>query len=69
VDLRALIDQQASGDMPEEILDRVFVAWTQLFGLITFETSGRLNSTIEARADYFDHHMNLMADLVGLPSS
>lgn len=66
VDLRALIAQRGS-TMPEEILDRVLVAWTQLFGLVSFEIFGRLDGTIEARADYFAHHMNVMADLVGLP--
>lgn len=66
VDLRALIVQQGA-NLSEEVLDRVFVAWTQLFGLVSFEVFGRLDGTIEARADYFAHHMNLMADLVGLP--
>jgi AcrR family transcriptional regulator len=65
-DLRRLIDER-TGDMPEERLDRVFVGWTHLFGLVNFELFGRLNGTIEARADYFDHHMSLMADLVGIP--
>ncbi|MFE3226793.1 TetR-like C-terminal domain-containing protein [Nocardia sp. NPDC059228] len=66
-DLRTLIEQQSS-DLPDDVLDRVFLAWTQLFGLITFEIFGRLDGTIEAVADYFTHHMNLMADLVGLPA-
>jgi AcrR family transcriptional regulator len=65
-DLRRVIEQYG-GDMPEERLDRVFLAWTQLFGLVNFEVFGRLNDTIEARADYFDHHMSLMADLAGIP--
>ncbi|MFF7941655.1 TetR/AcrR family transcriptional regulator [Nocardia gamkensis] len=65
-DLRRLIEQQSS-DLPEDVLDRVFVAWTQLFGLLSFEVFGRLNGIIDARADYFAHHMNVMADLVGLP--
>ncbi|MEU1550764.1 TetR/AcrR family transcriptional regulator [Nocardia sp. NPDC005745] len=65
-DLRRLIEQQPS-DLPEDVLDRVFVAWTQLFGLLNFEVFGRLNGIIGARADYFAHHMNVMADLVGLP--
>ncbi|WP_040864091.1 TetR/AcrR family transcriptional regulator [Nocardia exalbida] len=64
--LRRLIEQQSS-DLPEDVLDRVFVAWTQLFGLLNFEVFGRLNGIIDARADYFAHHMNVMADLVGLP--
>ncbi len=65
-DLRRLIDQR-DGDLPEERLDRVFVGWTHLFGLINFEVFGRLDGTIEARAEYFEHHMALMADLAGIP--
>jgi len=66
-DLRRLIEQRQQGEMPEELLDRVFVAWTHLFGLVNFEIFGRLAGTIEARREYFDHHMSLMADLTGLP--
>ncbi|WP_043723777.1 TetR/AcrR family transcriptional regulator [Nocardia asiatica] len=66
-DLRRLIEQKPPADMPEDVLDRVFAGWTQLFGLISFELFGRLNGTIDARDEYFHHHMNVMADLVGLP--
>ncbi|WP_054055706.1 TetR/AcrR family transcriptional regulator [Alloactinosynnema sp. L-07] len=65
-DLRRLIDQRP-GDLSEERLARVFACWTHLFGLINFEVFGRLDDTIEARADYFDHNMALMADLAGIP--
>ncbi|MCP2315707.1 transcriptional regulator, TetR family [Nocardia amikacinitolerans] len=73
-DLRALIErriqtEQLTGNLPEDVLDRVFAGWTQLFGLINFEIFGRLDGTIEARAEYFTHHMTLMADLVGLPDT
>lgn len=66
-DLRRLIDQQQQRDLPEERLDRVFIGWTHLFGLISFECFGRLDVMFEARAEYFDHHMALMADLAGIP--
>ena len=65
-DLRRVIDQYP-GDLPEERLDRVFAGWTHLFGLISFEVFGRLNDTIQARLEYFDHQMALMADLAGIP--
>ncbi|MFI7065997.1 TetR/AcrR family transcriptional regulator [Kribbella sp. NPDC050124] len=65
-DLRRLIDER-QGDLLEERLDRVLVAWTHLFGVLNFEVFGRLDDMIEARAEYFDHHMILMADLAGLP--
>jgi AcrR family transcriptional regulator len=66
-DMRRLIDEQGGG-ISEELLERVFVGWTHLFGLVSFEVFGRLEGTIEARGEYFDHQMGLMADLVGLPA-
>ncbi|MFD7848211.1 hypothetical protein ACFV4K_35495 [Nocardia sp. NPDC059764] len=60
---------QRAVEFAEEVLDRVFVGWTQPFGPVTFEIFGRLDGTIDAVADYFHHHMNLMADLVGLPAT
>ncbi|MEV8547585.1 TetR/AcrR family transcriptional regulator [Streptomyces sp. NPDC051572] len=65
-DLRRLIDEYP-GDLPEERLASVLAGWTHLFGLINFEVFGRLDGLIEARAEYFDHHMALMADLAGIP--
>jgi AcrR family transcriptional regulator len=66
-DLRRLIDQQGGG-IGEELLERVFAGWTHLFGLVSFEVFGRLDGTIEARREYFDHQMRLMADLAGIPA-
>ena len=66
-DLRRLI-RERQGNMLEERLDRVLVAWTHLYGVLNFEVFGRLDEMIEARAEYFDHHMVLMADLTGLPA-
>lgn len=65
-DLRRLIDRHPA-DLTAEQLDRVFAGWTHLFGLISFEVFGRLDGTIEACVEFFDHHMALMADLAGVP--
>jgi AcrR family transcriptional regulator len=65
-DLRRVIEQNP-GDLPEDRLDRAFVAWAHLFGVINFEVFGRMNDIIEARSEYFEHHMSFMADLVGIP--
>ncbi|MCR6484894.1 TetR/AcrR family transcriptional regulator [Amycolatopsis sp. OK19-0408] len=65
-DLRRLIEQQG-GDLPEERLDRALLAWTHLFGQVGFEVFNRLQDMIQARAEYFDHHMGLVADLAGVP--
>lgn len=65
-DLRRLIDQQGGG-LPEDRLDRALLAWTHLFGQVNFEVFNRLQDMIQARAEYFDHHMGLVADLAGVP--
>ncbi|WP_020646770.1 TetR/AcrR family transcriptional regulator [Amycolatopsis balhimycina] len=65
-DLRRLLDEQ-SATLPEQHLDRVLFAWTHLFGQVNFEVFHRLDAMIEARAEYFEHHMNLLADFAGLP--
>ncbi|MBO4208100.1 TetR/AcrR family transcriptional regulator [Micromonospora echinofusca] len=65
-DLAAISDLIAPG-LPEALLARGMAAWTQLFGLISFEIFGRLNNGLDHRDEYFDHQTRLMADLVGLP--
>jgi len=42
-------------------------AWSQLFGLVGFEVFGRLADMFEDPAAHFDHQMQTMADLAGLP--
>jgi AcrR family transcriptional regulator len=51
----------------EPVLATAFTLWTQLLGLTTFESFGRLDNLIEARADYFTHQLDVMADLASLP--
>lgn len=42
-------------------------AWSQLFGLVSFEVFGRLTGMFADPAGHFDHQMQTMADLAGLP--
>ena len=65
-ELRHTVDEVAPG-MPVEVFFAALVAWTQLFGLISFELFGRINRALPHRDEYFDHQIGLMADLVGLP--
>jgi AcrR family transcriptional regulator len=55
--------------LPPAVLARGMAGWTQLFGLISFELFGRLEQAVSHRAEYFDHQIDLMADLIGLPPS
>ncbi len=53
--------------LPGEILTRALIAWTQLFGMISFELFGHLVGSVDPTSAFFDHALNQMADFVGLP--
>lgn len=52
---------------PDRVLLAGLAAWTQLFGLISFEVFHRLDDLFCDRGEHFDHQMGSMADLAGLP--
>jgi len=54
--------------VPAEILAQGMIAWTEIFGAISFDLFGRLNNVIEERSAWFDHQVAAMADFVGLAS-
>jgi AcrR family transcriptional regulator len=62
----ALARDQISPGLPEELLLLGMTGWLQLFGAVSFELFGQLNNVIEARAEFFDGQMTLMADLMGI---
>ena len=64
-DLTRARDQIAAG-LPEELLQAGLTSWLQLFGVVSFELFGQLNNVIDARAEFFDHQMEQMADLMGI---
>ncbi|MEV6109557.1 TetR/AcrR family transcriptional regulator [Streptomyces sp. NPDC051940] len=51
---------------PEDLLATALVLWTHLFGLVSFETFGRLDTVISARDEYFDHQIRTIGRLAGL---
>lgn len=53
-------------DLPVGALARVMVAWTQLFGVISFELFGQLVGSADPADDFFDFSTAAMADFVGL---
>jgi AcrR family transcriptional regulator len=64
-DLARTRDQIAAG-LPEELIHVGLTCWLQLFGVVSFELFGQLNNVIDARAEFFDQQMELMADLMGI---
>jgi AcrR family transcriptional regulator len=48
---------------------RGLIAWTQLFGMISFELFGQLVGTADPAGDFFSYAVDQMATLVGLPEA
>jgi hypothetical protein len=46
---------------------RVVLAWTTLFGLISFELFGHTNNVVGDHTRYFDDAVERLATMVGLP--
>ena len=55
--LRADLDRARAAldvDLPDDLLVRVLAAWTQLFGLVSFELFGQTANVIEAHDELLD---------------
>ncbi len=53
-------------DLDDELWIRGLMAWTQLFGAVSFELFGHLHNVVEDHEAFFDHAMELTALRVGL---
>jgi AcrR family transcriptional regulator len=53
-------------DLPDDVFVRTIAAWTQLFGLVTFELFGQTRNVIEHHDELFDATVSAMAAFVGL---
>ena len=52
----------------EAAIIRALIAWTQLFGMISFELFGQLVGSADPADDFFGYAVDQMAGFVGLPS-
>jgi AcrR family transcriptional regulator len=52
--------------LPEDLMHAALTCWVQLFGVVSFELFGQFNNVIDARTEFFDQQMELMADLMGI---
>jgi AcrR family transcriptional regulator len=65
-DLQAV--REATGaTLPDDVLVALLAAWTQLFGLVSFELFGQTRNVVHAHAALFDATVGAMAAAVGLP--
>ena len=64
-EVRRVADAIAAG-VPEQAMARGLIAWTQLFGAISFDVFDRLKNTIDERAAWFEYQARYMAEFLGL---
>jgi len=53
-------------EVPADVLVRAVIAWTQLFGMISFELFGQFVGSFEPADALFDHGVDQLAAFVGL---
>ena len=54
-------------DLPDDVVVRLLAAWTQLFGLVSFELFGQTRNAIHAHEELLDATATAMARVIGLP--
>jgi AcrR family transcriptional regulator len=63
----AIIAEAIAPGVDEGILTRALIAWTQLFGMISFELFGQFVGTLDPADPFFGYAVERMADYIGLP--
>jgi len=53
--------------VPEHVVVRALVAWTQLFGMVSFELFGHFVNVVDDNEAFFDQALRLIGSFVGLP--
>ncbi|AXJ08866.1 TetR/AcrR family transcriptional regulator [Arthrobacter sp. PM3] len=56
--------------VPDDLMARGILAWTSLFGAVSFEIFGQYGeATFTTPGELFDHHLAVLAGLAGLPAA
>jgi AcrR family transcriptional regulator len=65
----ARIREEIGIDLPDDVLARAMLAWTSLFGAVSFEVFGQYGpGTLTTPKQLFDHHLDRLVEMVGLTS-
>ncbi len=56
-------------DLSREVVTAVVAAWSQLFGLVSFELFGQFENLVTARDEFFDRAAEQLARSIGLPAA
>ena len=62
----ARVAEAIAPGVDDGVLTRALIAWTQLFGMISFELFGQFVGTLEPADPFFGYTVERMADYVGL---
>jgi AcrR family transcriptional regulator len=62
----ALVADAIAPGVPPAVISRALIAWTQLFGMISFELFGQFVGSLEPADAFFGYAVEQMADFVGL---
>jgi AcrR family transcriptional regulator len=65
-DLREL-RENVDIDIDDELLVRGFLAWSALYGMVSFELFGQYRGSIQHNAAFFDHQLARLGQLIGFP--
>jgi AcrR family transcriptional regulator len=65
-EVRRAAELVAPGVSDEAVMARALIAWTEVFGAISFDLFGRLNNVIEERDAWFEQQMLAMAAFMGI---
>ncbi|PZF80930.1 TetR/AcrR family transcriptional regulator [Jiangella anatolica] len=57
--------RQLMPGLPDDVVARAVVAWTGLFGFLSFELFGQFANVVEDRATLFDHEVRTLGRLIG----
>jgi AcrR family transcriptional regulator len=62
----AIVSEAIALGVDDGVLTRALIAWTQLFGMISFELFGQFVGTLEPADPFFGYAVERMADYIGL---
>jgi AcrR family transcriptional regulator len=62
----AIVAGAIAPDVPEPVILRALIAWTQLFGMISFELFGQLVGSVDPSDDFFGYTVEQMAAFIPL---
>jgi AcrR family transcriptional regulator len=63
----AIVADAIAPGAPAAVTARALIAWTQLFGMISFELFGQFVGSLEPAEEFFGYTVERMADFIGLP--